>query len=162
MALQSRNATFLPTGCAPPPGSTHTSTQYLKHSTHYLLPGPTSLPKPLPPLSPLFLFIIPLLSQSPRPQTSVLRVISTPLSSFSYNSHFAWAFIPILSFSFSWPLPRLRPKCFFCLVSLYHFSLPPWLRAFLLTDLKWLNIAYSSQQTFTANLIVHNTILGIF
>ena len=47
------------------------------------------------------------------------------------------------------------------LLSLYHFSLLPWLCASLLTNLKWLNIAYSSQQTFTANLIVHNTTLGI-
>lgn len=166
---------FQPPAGGPPRLPCHISTHLLCPSTWFhshLCSAPKTLnslsptwPYPFAqttPSSEFFLFIhnntIPLVAQAP-----VLGVISIPFTSFSYNSCFAWMFIPILSFSFSLPSPRLRLKCFFslgynnsCLVSLYHFSLIPWLHASLLTDLKLLNIAYLSQQTFIANLIMHN------
>lgn len=161
VALQGGNASFPATRCAPPRGSTQTS---LLHSLAPTCPYPFFQTTPS---SEFFIFIhdtttLPV-TQAPGP-----GVISIPCFSFSYNSCLAWTFISTLSFPFPLPPPWLRSKCFFSLnynnsflVSLYHFSLLSWLCASLLTDLKWLNIAYSSQETFIAKLIVHKTILGV-
>ena len=161
MALQGCHATFPPTCCASPPGSTHTSAQHRKHWTHYLLPNPTPLHRPLHPLSSFFLFIITPFPQSARPQSLVLFLFLSPPSPIIHALH--GCLYPSYPFHSPCHHPGWDSNVFFslgynnsCLVSLYHFSLIPWLHASLLTDLKLLNIAYSSQQTFIANLIMHN------
>lgn len=76
-ALQGPNDTFLSTCCGSLPGSTHTSMQYPKHSPLLI---PTPLPKTIPPVSSLFLFMIPPFSQSPRLQSLVFFLFLSPLS----------------------------------------------------------------------------------